>query len=59
MGNMSNEYLDWMADGGACADCKHNLYGQDLNVMCEYGVESHRFERCEKYEEMAWTIPEQ
>ena len=47
---MSNEYLDWMREGGACGDCIHNVW-LDGEAVCELDVPGHKVQMCDRYEE--------
>ena len=42
---MSNEYRDWMNDGGACGDCVYNVFiGSD--ATCAQDMSQHKKEAC-------------
>lgn len=45
---MSNEYLDWMRDGGACTDCIYNLW-KDGECYCHYGDGEYKQKKCGRF----------
>ena len=48
---MSNEYKDWMNDGGCCGDCIYNVFLGSMAV-CAQDMSLHKKERCRFYEEV-------
>ena len=48
---MSNEYKDWMNDGGCCGDCIYNVF-DGSEAECSKGMSSHKKETCEFYSEV-------
>jgi hypothetical protein len=46
---MSNEYKDWMHDGGPCQDCRHNAMRAD-GAICLNGRPEHREHHCLLFE---------
>ena len=50
VGFMSNEYKDWMNDGGCCGDCTHNVF-LGSQAVCAKDMSLHKKERCRFFEE--------
>jgi len=47
---VSNEYKDWMRDGGACTDCVYNVF-LGSEAKCAQDMSLHKKERCRFFEE--------
>lgn len=45
---MSNEYNDWMNDGGACGDCVYNLF-LDSEAVCALDQPQHKSKMCSHF----------
>ena len=52
---MSNEYKDWMRDGGACTDCIYNVF-MGSEARCAQDMSTHKEEKCRFFEEEAMYI---
>jgi hypothetical protein len=46
---MSNEFKDWMRDGGPCGDCVYNVF-VGSEAMCAKDMGSHKKETCRFFE---------
>lgn len=47
---MSNEYKDWMNDGGCCGDCIYNVFFGSM-ATCAMDMWLHKKERCRFFKE--------
>ena len=54
---MSNEYKDWMNDGGACGDCV-SLMWRGRKIRCTKGEDVPRDVACSKFKHVDVTKEE-